>query len=679
MPVTDAPSVWQRMKSTDKLVCAAAAIAVAGAVFIADLWLPVNSAIAALYIVVVVIVAAGGLHRFVFPAGAGCLVLSAIAYFTAPATAANPHTVPDFTISALLIACVTGLAFRLTAEAAPLREQARILELTHDTVIICDMAGRILYWNEGAERLYGWSREEAIGAHCHELLQSDYPRAEAERALSTEGNWAGEIRRRRRDGSELVLAGRSIVRQDRLGRRIGVIETGSDLTAERQAHEARRISEERYEAIFHESPVSMWESDWTRVLAHLRATGVTPQSLRASNDQIPVLRNLGSTHIANRATARLFGTDSPDVMVGKTFVAHYMPSTEAALAEIFATFLEGGQMREVETQFRTAKGKVIDVLWRATLLRGTSEWSRVLITAIDVTDRNNARARLEQASADLAHAARVSTLGQLSASIAHEVSQPLAAIKTYGESAKRWLAAPTPDIAEVALCLDGVIANSTRASETLARVRSLARKDTPQPEAFDLAGLIAESVRMLQREANAHATHIRELIEPGLPAAFANRVQIQQVIVNLVLNAIQAMDKNDGRPREVVISLSTAAQQMMNIEVRDNGTGIALDNPNEVFQPFITTKDNGMGMGLAICRSIVEAHGGAIRAENNVAMGATLSFTVPTQVSVADASQRIPRVDDGRMEVTMTGATVASRLAGTHADAEGRTSAPTKH
>ncbi|MBS9478059.1 PAS domain S-box protein [Ancylobacter radicis] len=679
MPVSDALGGSTGGEKA-KAVYLAVAAAALGAVFVADLWLPVHSAIAALYIVVVLIVAGGGLHRLVLPAGAICLLLTVIAYFVSPVTATNPNATPDLIVSTLVIACVTALALRLSVQNAPLFEQARILELTHDTVIVCNTADRIVYWNEGAERLYGWSRDEALGANCHDLLHSEYPKAEAENALSGTGNWVGELRRQRRDGTPVVLASRWLVRQDRRGRRIGVIETSSDLTAEWQAHEARRVSEERYEAIFHESPVSIWESDWTRVLAHLKATGVTPQSLRASNDQIAVARHLGSTHIANRATAVLFGTETPHAMVGKTFVAHYMPSTEAALAEIFATFLEGGHMREVETQFRTAQGKVIDVLWRATLLQGKSEWSRVLITAIDVTDRNNARLKLEQASADLAHAARISTLGQLSASIAHEVSQPLAAIKTYAESARRWLAAPIPDMSEVELCLDGVITATARASETLAHVRSLARKGTPQLEAFDLAGLIAESVRMVQREANAHETRIRELIEPGLPAAFANRVQIQQVIVNLVLNAIQAMDKVEGRPREVVVCLSSAPDRMMNVEVRDNGTGIALDNPNEIFQPFRTTKANGMGMGLAICRSIVEAHGGTIRAENNSGVGATVSFIVPMEINAPAKKQHHPVRDAGRAHDPMAS---ADRAAGASSPdwqtTQADPSMPTKH
>ncbi len=564
MPVTDATGMPRRMESAHKAFTVVTAASAAMAVFLADLWLPVHSAIAALYIIVVAIVAGGGLQRLIVPAGLACLVLAALAYFISPVIAANPHAAPDIIISDLVIAAATALAFRMTLQHAPLLEQAR-------------------------------------------------------------------------------------------------------------------DSQERYAAIFHESPVSIWESDWTRVLAHLRATGATPHALRASTDQIAVLRNLGSTRIANKATARLFGTEAPDAMVGKTFVSHYMPSTEAALAEIFATFLEGEQMREVETQFRTAQGRLIDVLWRATLLPGESEWSRVLITAIDVTDRNSARAKLEQASADLAHAARVSTLGQLSASIAHEVSQPLAAIKTYADSAKRWLAAPTPDMGEVKACLDGVIANTTRASETLARVRSLARKDTPEPEAFDLADLITESVRMLQREANAHATHIRELIEPGLPDAFANRVQIQQVIVNLLLNAIQAMDKVGGRQREVVVSLTMAQDQMMNIDVRDNGTGIALENPNAIFQPFHTTKTNGMGMGLAICRSIVEAHGGAIRADNNSAIGATVSFTVPSEVRAADARQRRSPAHDGRTTDDMAGATIAASDRHRHGRDSQGSAPPTKH
>lgn len=618
------------------------AVGVAGILFLAELWLPLHGPIAALNLVVVLLVAFSGRHTLVIPAGIVCLVLSILGYILSPVTASNPNAIPELVVSLLVIAGATALAFQLGAQKGPIVEQARILELTHDTVIVCDAEDRIAYWNEGAEKLYGWSRQEALGANCHELLQTEYPSADVSHALAANGMWAGEITRQRQDGNRIVLASRWLVRLDRVGRRIGIIETSSDLTAERRADDERRISEERYEAIFNASPVSIWESDWSRVLAHFQSHGVTPQSLRASQDQLSIVRNLGSTRIANKATVELFGTDSPNSMKGKTFVSFYMPSTEPALAEIFATFLEGEPMREVETQFRTTAGNIIDVLWRATMLPGETAWSRVLITAVDVTDRNKARAQLEKASADLAHASRVSTLGQLSASIAHEVSQPLAAIKTYADSAIRWLARPQPDMAEVAICLDGVVANTTRASETLARVRSMARNEAPVSEAFDLTGLIAESVRMVQREANAHGAYIRELIEPGLPMAFANRVQIQQVAVNLMLNAVQAMDKVDGRAREVVVSSRTDHEQMMIVEVRDNGTGIALENPNGIFQPFHTTKASGLGMGLAICRSIVEAHGGSIRAENNIGHGATVSFTVPSQVRAADAAQRQP-------------------------------------
>lgn len=638
--VADALGVPGRTDGTGTAAYVACAVAAAAAVFGASLWLPVHGAIGALYIVAVLIIARTNLKRLVLPAGAICLLLTVTAAFISPVSTQNPNATSDLVISALVIAFVTVLAFRQALERERLVDQARILEITHDTVIVCDGADRILDWNEGAERLYGWSRSEALGARCHELLRSEYPRAEVERTLAAIGTWVGELRRRRRDGSPVVLASRWLVRRDWLGRRVGLIEASSDLTAERQAHQQHLNSEERYKAIFHESPVSMWESDWSRILAHLRATGATSQSLRAGGEELSLACHLGATHVANRAAAALFGADSPDAMVAKALLSHHTPSSEAALAEIFATFLEGGEMREVEAQFHSATGRTIDVLWRATLLQGEGEWSRVLVTAIDVTDRNSAREKLAQASADLAHAARVSTLGQLSASIAHEVTQPLAAIKTYAESARRWLAAPTPDIAEVAKCLDGVVTSGTRASETLARVRSLARKDTPEPEIFDLAGLIAESVRMLQREATVHGTYIRELVEPGLACAFANRVQIQQVVVNLVLNAIQAMDRTDTRPREVVVCLSAAPDQMMNVEVRDNGTGIGSDHPNEIFQPFRTTKADGMGMGLAICRSIVEAHGGEILARNNTGPGATVSFTVPTQVRAVDLSQR---------------------------------------
>ncbi len=218
---------------------------------------------------------------------------------------------------------------------------------------------------------------------------------------------------------------------------------------------------------------------------------------------------------------------------------------------------------------------MIDVVLRVRLLPEGEPWSRVLMMALDVTERNEARAKIERTSAELAHAARVSTLGQLAASIAHEVNQPLSAIITYGKSAKRWLARPEPDMAEAVNCLDQIVANGSRAADVIARVRDHARKRTPETEALDLGALLEESLALVQREARAaHVAIYQAGSGLALPVA-GDRVQIQQVLLNLLMNAIQAMREVNGRSRELRILVEPDGEGLARVAVQDSGNGIA--------------------------------------------------------------------------------------------------------
>lgn len=252
-------------------------------------------------------------------------------------------------------------------------------------------------------------------------------------------------------------------------------------------------------------------------------------------------------------------------------------------------------------------------------------------------ERNEARARLAQASAELAHAARISTLGQLAASLAHEVNQPLSAIINYGKSGKRWLGREEPNLAEVANCLDHIVSNGNRAADVIARVRAQARNAAPEPGPLDMADLVKEAVALLAREAQAARVAVLVFGGEALPPAMGDRVQVQQVLVNLLMNAIQAMREIKGRPRELCIRLAEE-DGMVRVAVEDCGTGIE-GEPARIFDPFFTTKKDGMGLGLSICRSIIEAQGGRITAGNNPAHGATIAFTLPVAAGAAPPIQ----------------------------------------
>jgi len=258
------------------------------------------------------------------------------------------------------------------------------------------------------------------------------------------------------------------------------------------------------------------------------------------------------------------------------------------------------------------------------------------VMALDVTERNQTNARLAQAQAQLTHVSRITTLGQLAASIAHEVNQPLSALITYAKSGKRWLAREAPDAAEVGDCLDHVVSNGTRAADVIARIRALARRADPRQDAIDLGSLVAETVELLRRDLNTHDVTVAVTIPDDLPPLVGDRVQMQQVLMNLMLNAEQAMAQVTPDARVLHVDVVSESGGVA-VHVRDSGSGIAVE-PESLFSPFFTTKADGMGMGLSICRSIIESHGGTLGAANHPEGGAVFSFRLPVAGQLESAA-----------------------------------------
>ena len=629
--VTDGPTDRMLLRPGARARLALAAV-IALLIFCADILSPLQGAIAVLYITVILLVAGSGGRRSVLWTGLLCAMLATIAFVEMHRGDPLDSAYARFGVSLVAIAITTLLSLRNRLAQTTLTEQARMLELSHDTVIIRDAADIIRFWNDGARELYGWTRAEAVGQSCQALLRTELP-DDVATALAATGQWSGELTRVRRDGTRIVLASRWLARFDPDRRRVGIIETSADLTERRRADAERRRSEARYSTIFHAAGFAIWESDWSeprRMIDQSRAFAGDdlPGYLSTHPDLVRAAAAAVTISAVNEAAVKLFGLNGPEELVGGNFVSRLMPTSEQSLLHVVSSLADGADMVEIDAQFRSFSGALIEVVLRVTLPPEDDGWKRLLITALDVTERNRAQARLDETLSELAHATRVTMLGQLTASIAHEVNQPLAAIVNYAKSGKRWLAREVPDVAEIAHSLDHIVSNGTRAAEIISRIRALVRKTAAESAAYDVAAMVEEAVFLIQREARASHVTIRSEIAVVAPV-LGDRVQVQQVVMNLLMNAIQAMREVAGRPREIAITVLPNGDSMISVCVSDRGSGFSDAAAERLFDPFFTTKADGMGMGLSICRSIIEAQGGAIAARNNPDNGATVSFTLP--------------------------------------------------
>jgi C4-dicarboxylate-specific signal transduction histidine kinase len=251
---------------------------------------------------------------------------------------------------------------------------------------------------------------------------------------------------------------------------------------------------------------------------------------------------------------------------------------------------------------------------------------------MDVTERRQAeteRERLRQVQADLAHINRATTMGELTASLAHEINQPIAAAATDARTCLRWLAREQPDIGEARESAERMVNAVTRAADIISRLRQLFKKGAPQTSLVDVSEVIQEMVVLLRSEASRHSVLILTELSEVLPRVVADRVQLQQVLMNLMLNGIEAMQDTKSGGQLTIRSLRGEGGQAL-ISVSDTGKGLPPDRADQIFNAFFSTKAQGTGMGLSISRSIIESHGGRLWATSNSGRGATLNFTLPS-------------------------------------------------
>lgn len=315
-----------------------------------------------------------------------------------------------------------------------------------------------------------------------------------------------------------------------------------------------------------------------------------------------------------------------------TLNAGVHPDDIAAVKEQYAYCLSTGEPYARRHRLRRFDGEYRWVETRAAAMRNPegaiAQWN---VICLDIDAEVRAQEELHLAQRSLARASQAASLAELSASIAHEVNQPLAAIVATSHACRRWLSADPPNLERAAITLERIIRDANSASEVVSRIRALFSQMGKARMPADITEVIAEVRRLMADELAIKRVHVETEFERNLPPALIDRVQIQQVFVNLIRNAVDALDTICGKPKLIRLSAVRDDGNTIRVEVRDLGPGI--DEPERVFEPFFSTKKNGMGMGLAICRSIIESHDGRLWAAANEPRGTTFAFTLPMQVS----------------------------------------------
>lgn len=623
-------------------------------------WLGLNSAITAfVYLGIVVVLSL--FDSFILSVAFSVIAVGCLDFFfIEPLFSFNVADPQDaITLVAFLITslAVTGLARRVRHLREVEKQQTKLLDLADGPIVVRDVNDAITYWNRGAEELYGWKKEEAIGKVSHELLRTVFstPLELLTETLRSTGRWEGELLHTKRDDTPVSVTSRWTLLRDDGRQPAGILETNSDITgrqeaylagiaqkditARKQAEEALGESEQRFRHLFDHMPIALLQldaGDAPEMLGRLRAEGVKDLSAYFVQNPELLVRIVDAFRIedVNEQAIKIFGAQNREQMLAP--LSQVLRIKYDTYRRNIDSRFRGIPMYQEETKLLTLDGREIDILFTAARLGSANAPRMGLVAIIDTTEQVRAQERLEQVRAEFAHAARISVLGELTASIAHEINQPLAAIRTNSETALRRLDDTAPNAAKVRELLQRVVDDAGRAADIIARVRTMAAGRPQQPTMLSLHTIIEESIGFLHHELQSKGISITYNFAAALPQIVGDRIQLQQVVVNLIINAIQAMASSESGGRVLLIQTQLSDGETVRCAFEDGGPGIDPRQLGRLFDSFFTTKDSGMGLGLAVSRSIIEAHGGKMQADNNSTLGgARVSFVLPINATSA--------------------------------------------
>ncbi len=416
-----------------------------------------------------------------------------------------------------------------------------------------------------------------------------------------------------------------------------------DVTARRRTLGALAQSEKRYRSLFQQTHVALCEMDfsavWGLVMERRDGRGAEPIGpILADPPFLAACSRLIRFVDANDATLTLLGGPTRDLGLGP--FDRVLGSRTDILLPMLARMAEGGGRFETQVRLTALDGREVTVILVMAFPDDGQAFDRVAVAMIDVTAREQAQEALSAAQGELARVGRVSTVGAVSASIAHEINQPIGAMVMSAQACMRWLKRDPPDLAAASLAAERAVRDGMRASEIVQRTREQLSSRARRTERVSLRRIIDDVVSLLDRELDASSTRVHTDAEDGPAIVIADKVELQQVLVNLLNNGIQAMADLPEARRQLRISLASPDPDRVVVTIRDQGRGISDENLSKLFNPFFTTRQEGMGIGLAICKTIVEAHGGTLQGRNGAERGAVFELVLPSERASLDEQDR---------------------------------------
>jgi PAS domain S-box-containing protein len=474
-----------------------------------------------------------------------------------------------------------------------------ILDNASASIHLKDVDGRYLLVNRYWEATFGLSREQAVGKTVHDMFPTEVAealRANDRKVLALQQPLHVEEVLPHDDGLHTYISVKFPLFTSE-GTLVGVCGISTDITARQQMEAELRRSRAALSVLVENTTDAIWSVDRKGTILVMNR----------------VFLELFRQRFGAEFDLETFGAHVPESF-SDDFVALYERAFKGEHVQVERSIQVGGELRH----FLISVHPVIE----NGVATGATVFSK------DLTDHKRAEEQVRQHQAELAHVLRLGTMGEMAAGLAHEINQPLGAIANYAQGSVRHLRAGSMDGAALLPVVEAIAGEALRAGEIIRRLRDLLRKESPQQEAIDVNTLVRRSIRMIEPEARQHDIDIRLELAPDLPQATCDGVQIEQVLLNLLLNGVEAVAASDNGERAVVVTTAPAGADSVEVSVRDSGIGIP-DPPANVFKPFFSTKPNGLGMGLSISRSLIEAHGGRLQAARNPDHGSTFRFTLP--------------------------------------------------